>query len=285
MPYATYFHQGQSRVGEVRGSQLVPLAGMTELGVASTPELLATAAREESAAVPLTDVTLRTVVPQPSKVVCIGLNYRDHVLETKRELPSYPVMFPKYASSLLGAYDDIVLPQESVQVDFEGELAVVIGRRGRRIAESEAFGHVLGYTTANDITMRDFQYKTHQWMQGKAWDASTPVGPLLVTPDEVDIEHAGIRTVLNGEKMQESDLSQLIFTIPNLIATVSTFTTLQPGDLILTGTPGGVGYRRDPQIFLNDGDQISVEIDGVGVIRNSVRRSPAAHSAHSDPRP
>jgi acylpyruvate hydrolase len=272
MPYATYVQDGQSRVGEVRGGQLLPLTGISELGATTAPEVLADAAREESSSVAINDVTLRPVVPNPAKVLCVGLNYRDHVLETKRELPSYPVLFPKYASSLIGAHDEIVLPEESTQVDYEGEMAIVIGRGGRRIREFDALAHVLGYTVANDVTMRDFQYKTHQWMQGKAWDACTPVGPYLVTPDEIDIGHAGIRTILNGEKMQESDLSQLIFTVPVLIATISTFTTLQPGDLILTGTPGGVGYRRDPQVFLSDGDRISVEIDGIGAVSNTVRR-------------
>jgi acylpyruvate hydrolase len=270
MAYATYLHHGQSHVGEVRGTQLIPLAGLVELGASTTPEVLKSAMREETEAVAADEVRLRPVVPAPSKVVCVGLNYRDHVLETKRELPSYPVLFPKYASSLLGAHDDIVLPPESEQVDYEGEMAIVIGRPGRRIAEADALDHVLGYTVANDVTMRDFQYKTHQWMQGKVWDASTPLGPYLVTPDEVEIGHTAIRTLLNGEKMQESELSQLIFTIPILIATISTFTTLQPGDVILTGTPGGVGYRRNPQVFLTDGDRISVEIDGVGAVQNTV---------------
>ncbi|MEB3980136.1 fumarylacetoacetate hydrolase family protein [Mycobacterium sp. 663a-19] len=272
MAYATYIHDGQSRVGEVRGTQLVPLTGITEIGATTTREVLADAAREESATVAVSDVVLRPVVPNPTKVFCVGLNYRDHVLETKRELPSYPVLFPKYASSLIGAHDDIVLPEESTQVDYEGEMAVVIGHAGRRIQRSDALAHVLGYTVANDVTMRDFQYKTHQWMQGKVWDACTPVGPYLLTPDEIDIEQAGIRTILNGEKLQESDLSQLIFNVAELIATISTFSSLQEGDLILTGTPGGVGYRRDPQVFLNDGDRISVEIDGIGAVSNTVRR-------------
>ena len=272
MAYATYIHDGQSRVGEVHGIQLVPLTGIAELGATTTPEVLAGAAREESATVAISDVALRPVVPNPAKVVCVGLNYRDHVLETKRELPSYPVLFPKYASSLLGAHDNIVLPEESTQVDYEGEMAIVIGRPGRRIPKSDAFAYVLGYTVANDVTMRDFQYKTHQWMQGKVWDRSTPVGPCLVTPGEIDIDQAGIRTILNGEKMQESELSQLIFNVPELIATISTFCTLQPGDLILTGTPGGVGYRRDPQVFLNHDDQITVEIDGIGAVSNAVSR-------------
>jgi acylpyruvate hydrolase len=270
MAYATYRHRGASFVGEVAGSRLIPLRGITELGATTTPDVLSAAARDESATVAVDEVTLRPVVPHPSKVLCVGLNYRDHVLETKRELPSYPVLFPKYADSLIGARDDIVLPPESSEVDFEGEMAVVIGRAGRRIAEADARGHVLGYTVANDITMRDFQYKTHQWMQGKAWDASTPLGPYLVTPGEVDVDTAGIRTVLNGEKLQESDLSQLIFSVPRLIATISTFTALRPGDVILTGTPGGVGYRRDPKVLLAQGDRISVEIDGIGAVQNAV---------------
>ncbi|WP_040691008.1 fumarylacetoacetate hydrolase family protein [Nocardia vinacea] len=271
MAYATYEQGGQRQVGEVQGSTLVPLNGLEEIGAAIDLDVLAAATRMTDSAVDIDSVRLLPVVPNPSKIFCVGLNYREHVTESKRELPTYPVLFAKYADSLLGAFDNIVLPPESSQVDYEGELTVVIGRGGRRISEDDALDHVLGYTVANDITMRDFQYKTHQWMQGKAWDGSTPLGPYLVTPGEVDLDHAGIRTVLNGETVQESDLSMLIFSIPRLIATISTFTTLRPGDLILTGTPGGVGYRRDPQLFLKDGDEVSVEIDGVGSIRNLIR--------------
>ncbi|MET9491107.1 fumarylacetoacetate hydrolase family protein [Nocardia sp. NPDC006630] len=271
MAYATYEHRGVRRVGEVQGSTLVPLDGLTEIGAATTSEILTNADRNARGSVDIDAVTVLPVVPKPSKVFCVGLNYREHVTETKRELPTYPVLFPKYAASLIGAYDDIVLPPESTQVDYEGELAVIIGRAGRRIPEADALDHVLGYTVANDITMRDFQYKTHQWMQGKAWDASTPIGPFLVTPGALDLSSAGIRTVLNGEKVQESDLSMLIFSIPRLIADISTFTALTPGDVILTGTPGGVGYRRDPQLFLKDGDYVTVEIDGVGMVRNRIR--------------
>ncbi|MGC4991869.1 fumarylacetoacetate hydrolase family protein [Nocardia salmonicida] len=272
MAYATYEHRGVRRVGEVQGSELVPLDGLTEIGTQTAPEVLAGADRNPRGRVEMESVRILPVVPNPTKVFCVGLNYREHVTETKRELPTYPVLFPKFAASLIGAYDDILLPPESTQVDYEGELAVVIGRPGRRITEADALDHVLGYSVANDITMRDFQYKTHQWMQGKAWDASTPIGPTLVTPEAVDLTTAGIRTVINGEKVQESDLSMLIFSIPRLIAEISTFTELTPGDVILTGTPGGVGYRRDPQLFLGDGDQVSVEVDGVGVVRNLIRR-------------
>ena len=270
--YVTYEHDGIRRVGELQGSVVIPLEGVIEIGDATTPETLGDARRSIRNSVDLDAVRILPVVPNPSKIFCIGLNYHAHVTETKRDLPTYPVMFPKYASNLIGATDDIMLPPESVQVDYEGELVVVIGRTGRRIAESDALDHVLGYTIANDVTMRDFQYKTHQWVQGKAWDGCTPVGPCLVPPHEVDIENSGIRTILNGAVVQESDLSRLIFSIPSLISTISTFTALRPGDLIFTGTPGGVGYRRDPQVFLSDGDKISVEIGGVGAIHNLVKQ-------------
>ncbi|WP_410676066.1 fumarylacetoacetate hydrolase family protein [Amycolatopsis sp. cmx-4-68] len=271
MAYVTYEHRGQRHAGELTGRTVVPLAGITELGADTTPNTLTEATRDTSAEIAVTEVKLLPVVPRPAKIFCVGLNYRAHVAESQRELPTYPVLFPKFASSLLGPNDDIVLPPESGQVDYEGELVVVIGRPGRRISEDRALDHVLGYTVANDVTMRDFQYRTHQWMQGKAWDRCTPVGPHVVPPEAVDLAGAGIRTVLNGEKVQESDLSRLIFSVPELISKISVFTALSPGDLILTGTPGGVGYRRDPQLFLRDGDRISVEVDGVGVLSSVVR--------------
>ena len=270
MAYASYEHSGIRAVGEVAGDTLIPLRGITEIGPDTTTDVLAAADRDAAAAVPLDAVRLLPVVPNPTKVVCVGLNYRDHIVETKRDFPTYPVMFPKYASSLLGAHDEIALPPESTEIDYEGELAVVIGRPGRRIAEADALNHVLGYTVANDLTMRDYQYKTHQWMQGKAWDASTPVGPTIVTPDEIDITRSGIRTIVNGETVQSSDLSQLVFTVANLVATISEFTRLQPGDLILTGTPGGVGWRRKPQLLLHPGDTVTVEIDGLGAVSNKL---------------
>jgi len=271
MAYASYVYQGRRRVGRVEGDRLVPLAGLTELGRDTPADVLASASDAAEPSVPVTEVRLLPVVPNPDKILCVGLNYHSHVGETGRELPSYPVLFAKFASSLIGASDDIVLPPESAQVDYEAELAVVIGRAGRRIPRASALEHVLGYTVANDVTMRDFQYKTHQWLQGKAWDRSTPLGPYLVPPDEVDLTSAGVRTVLGGTTLQSSDLSKLIFDIPTLIATVSEFCTLLPGDVILTGTPGGVGYRRSPQVFLADGDEVTVEIDGVGRLTNRVR--------------
>lgn len=272
MAYASYEYDGVRFVGRVDGDTLIPLAGVAELGRDTDIDALAVATELPERAVPVADVRLLPVVPNPDKILCVGLNYHSHITETKRELPTYPVLFNKFASSLIGPRDDILLPPESAQVDYEAELALIIGRAGRRIAREDAYDYVLGYAVANDVTMRDFQYKTHQWLQGKAWDNSTPVGPYLVRPDEVDLSAAGIRTVLRGETLQSSDLSKLIFDIPTLIATVSEFTTVLPGDIILTGTPGGVGYRRDPQIFLKDGDEITVEIDGVGTLVNRVRQ-------------
>jgi acylpyruvate hydrolase len=196
------------------------------------------------------------------------LNYKDHADDVSPA--SFPVLFPKYASTLIGPADDIILPPESAQVDFEGELAVIIGKAGRRIIEQDANDHILGYCISNDVSMRDYQNKSHQWLQGKVWDNTTPLGPYIVTPKETDISRAGITTTLNGEVVQESDLSHLIFPIPTLIAIISEFTTLEPGDVILTGTPSGVGYRRDPQVFLRDGDIITVAVEGIGSITNRV---------------
>jgi len=268
--YATYEFQGERRVGVVDGDFLIPLRDLTEIGSATPLSVLAGAERLPAERVPTAEAHLLPVVPNPGKVLCVGLNYADHIAETGRDTPTYPVLFPKYASSLIGAADDIALPPEVTQMDWEGELVVIIGHAGRRIPAVDALDHVAGYTVANDITMRDYQYKTHQWLQGKAWDNSTPLGPYLITPDEVDLTAAGLRTILNDTVVQESTISQLFFDIPTLITTISEFTTLNPGDLILTGTPGGVGYRRKPQRFLIAGDTITVEIDGVGRIRNRI---------------
>jgi acylpyruvate hydrolase len=269
MPFASYEVDGRCYLGRVEGDRLVPLSGASELGRQTPSDVLGELAAA-GPAVAVSDVHLRAVVPQPDKIICVGLNYKAHVGETGREMPEYPVLFNKFASSLVGAFDPISVPSESTQCDYEGELAVIIGRAGRRIAKRDAIAHVLGFSVANDVTMRDYQYKTHQWLQGKAWDASTPIGPYLYTPEEADVTSTGLRTILNGSTMQESDTSLMIFDIPTLVSTISEFTTLLPGDIILTGTPGGVGFRRDPQVFLKPGDEVSIEIDGLGAVRNQV---------------
>jgi acylpyruvate hydrolase len=271
MRYASTFDtSGAPVVAELQGDSLVPLAGLDELGPLTTAEVLAAAERRTADAFPAAGARLRPVVPNPAKVICVGLNYKAHIEETGRTDSDYPVLFPKFASSLTGPQAELELPPESDQVDYEGELTVVIGAPGRRISEADAAGHVLGYTVANDISMRDYQYKTHQWMQGKAWDACTPVGPYLVTADEVDISAQTISTTVNGEKVQESSISLLIFPIPTLIAAISEFTELRTGDLILTGTPSGVGARRTPPLFLKSGDVVTVDVTGVGTLRNTI---------------
>jgi acylpyruvate hydrolase len=271
MRYTTYRHHGADFVGERRGDVLVPLEGITGISPATSADVLAAARRDVDATVAVADVRLRPAVTAPEKIVCVGLNYQAHIEETGRKDSDYPVLFTKFRGSLIGAHDDIASPPEGGFLDYEAELAVVIGRAGRRIPESEALSHVLGLSVANDVTVRDYQYRTHQWLQGKAWDGSTPLGPDIVTLDEASPERGRIRTILNGEVVQDSDLSRFIFPVANLVSTISEFTELVPGDVILTGTPGGVGYRRDPQRALVDGDVVVVEIDGVGSVTNTVR--------------
>lgn len=270
MKYISYALEGNRHVGVLEGDFVVPLTGIETIDTAHGTDELQNAPRREEDRTPLEAVTVLPASPVPSRVLCVGLNYRGHILETGRDLPTYPVLFPKYASNLIGATDDIQLPPESKETDYEGELAIVIGRRGRRIEAKDALDHVLGFTVANDITMRDFQYKTHQWLQGKAWDRSTPLGPVIVTADEFDLGAARIKTIVNGTVVQDAPVNDLVFDVPTLIAQISTFTELEPGDVILTGTPGGVGYRRKPQLLLAPGDVVTVVVDGIGEVTNTV---------------
>src|SRR4051794_33998630 len=254
----------------VEGESVRPLSGISELGAATPLELLASPPVTDET-IPLADVMLRPVVPRPGKILCVGLNYRAHVEEGVYEVPDYPVLFPKFADALVGPGEPVLVPPESQAVDYEGEMALVIGRTVRRVSGDEALAAVAGYTVANDVTMRDYQYKTHQWLQGKSWANSTPLGPYLVTPDEVGDPHAlDISLTLNGETMQSSNTSRFIFDIPTLIGTISEFIPLNPGDVILTGTPEGVGFRRDPKVLLRDGDSMAVEVKNVGRLESSV---------------
>ena len=212
-------------------------------------------------------------VPDPQKIVCIGLNYRDHAVETGAEIPSEPILFSKYASALIGHGGAIELPAESTQVDYEAELVIVIGRGGRHIKREHALDHVGGYTVGHDVSARDWQLGKpgKQWMAGKTFDTFAPVGPALVTPDEVgDPHNLGIRLRLNGQTMQDSSTSQLIFKVDELIAYLSKVFTLEPGDLIFTGTPPGVGMSRKPPVWLKAGDVVEVEIDKLGTLKNRV---------------
>jgi acylpyruvate hydrolase len=267
MRFASVVHEGAPMAVLIDGDQAVPLRGIQELGLDTPRSLLRDPPLEPDSAFPAADLRRRAVVPHPGKVISVGLNYAAHIEETQRERSDYPVLFTKFTTTLTGPYDDIPLPPESAAIDYEGELVVVIGERGRRVSPERALEHVAGYAVADDVSMRDYQYKSHQWLQGKAWDASTPVGPDLVTLDEI-AEPLTLRTFVNGEKVQEASSELLIFDVAALVSTISEFATIEPGDLILTGTPGGVGYRREPQLLLKDGDVVVVEVDQVGRIEN-----------------
>ena len=254
----------------VDGDAVRPLRDVAELGADTPADLLADPPLTGEQ-VPLADVRLRPVVPRPGKVVCMGLNYRAHVDEGVYEPPEYPVLFSKFAETLVAAGDPILVPPESSAVDYEAELALVIGSHVRRVSGADALAAVGGYTIANDVTMRDYQYRTHQWLPGKNWAASTPLGPFLVTPDEVGDPHAlDISLELNGERMQSGNTRQFMFDIPAIVAAISEFVPLAPGDVVLTGTPSGVGYRREPKVLLRDGDRLVVEIERVGRLENPV---------------
>jgi acylpyruvate hydrolase len=269
MRFASVIHDDVPHAVAVDGQTAVPLSGIAELGADTPLDVLRDPPLDRDASFALGEATVRPLVPRPGKVICVGLNYKAHVEETNRDLPEYPVLFTKFAGSLTGAYDTIMCPPESDAVDYEGELAVVIGRPARRVAPAQALEAVAGYTVANDVTMRDYQYRTHQWLQGKAWDASTPLGPALVTPDEVgDPGALTLRTLVNGDVVQEAGTDLMIFPVPTLVSVISEFATLQPGDVILTGTPAGVGFRRDPRLLMGDGDVAVVEIEGVGRTEN-----------------
>jgi 2-keto-4-pentenoate hydratase/2-oxohepta-3-ene-1,7-dioic acid hydratase in catechol pathway len=205
------------------------------------------------------------------KVVCVGLNYFDHATESKGEPPKAPLLFGKFANTLCGDGDPIVLPQGAGHVDGEAELAVVIGRTASHVGSDDALDFVAGYTCANDVSARDFQFGDGQWFRGKNIDTFCPVGPRLVPRDELDPADLRVVQRLNGETLQDSRTSMLIFDIPTLVAYITASITLEPGDLILTGTPAGVGYFRDPKVALAPGDVVEVEIEGVGVLRNDVR--------------
>jgi acylpyruvate hydrolase len=267
MRFASVLHEGMPMAVLIDGDHAVPLRGIQELGPDTPNSILRDPPLEPDSAFPAADLERRAVVPRPGKVICVGLNYAAHIEETKRERSDYPVLFTKFATTLTGPYADIPLPPESEAIDYEGEVVVVIGGSGRRVPPERALELVAGYAVANDVSMRDYQYKSHQWLQGKAWDASTPVGPDLVTLDEIT-EPLALRTFVNGEKTQDATTDLLIFDVATLVSTVSEFAAVQPGDLILTGTPGGVGYRREPQLLLKDGDVVVVEVDGVGRIEN-----------------
>ncbi|CAN7688858.1 fumarylacetoacetate hydrolase family protein [Pararhizobium sp. LjRoot235] len=221
---------------------------------------------------PIDKVRLGPPVTDPSKILCVGLNYNDHVAETGRALPSHPDIFAKFASSLIGPFDEICCSDITPNLDFEGELAIVIGKECRSVSAEDALEFVAGVTVLNDITARDLQYRGTQWLAGKAVDGSTPCGPALVTLDEVgDIQHLDIQTRVNGSQVQSSNTHLMIFPVRHLVSYVSYFLALSPGDIITTGTPQGIGAKRQPPMWLKPGDTVEVELENVGILRNVVR--------------
>ncbi|MGH3321603.1 MAG: fumarylacetoacetate hydrolase family protein [Streptosporangiaceae bacterium] len=213
------------------------------------------------------------LVPRPEKIICVGLNYRTHILEMGRELPEQPTLFAKYPTALVGARDDIALPAVSDAVDWEVELTAVIGSRVRHASMDEARAAIAGYTVCNDVSVRDWQYRTKQWLQGKTFEATTPLGPVLVTHD-ADASEVSYDVVceVDGEVMQSANTKDLVFDPAALVAYASTIATLTPGDVIATGTPGGVGHARDPRRYLKDGSVLVTRVEGIGECRNVCRK-------------
>lgn len=210
------------------------------------------------------------VVPAPSKIICVGLNYREHILEMGRALPEHPTLFAKYPEALIGAHDDILVPQHAAStVDWEGELAVVIGAPARNVNRDDAAIAIAGYSVLNDVTMRDYQYRTLQWLQGKTFESTCPFGPVLVTPDEFAVG-AELSTTIDQERVQYAHTDDLVFDAPDLISYISHILTLNPGDVVATGTPGGVGHARQEPRYLRDGETVSVDITGIGALVNRV---------------
>jgi len=226
----------------------------------------------EAVSADLTAVSLKAPVTNPGKILCVGLNYRDHIIEMNRELPKFPVIFAKFANAVNGPTAEIPLPEVTSKLDYEAEFAFVIGKQAKNVAKENALEYVAGYTVVNDVTARDLQRRTLQWLQGKNLDGSLPMGPWLVTKDEIpNPSTLEISLTVNGEVRQKSNTENLVFDVAFLVEFLSNIMTLEPGDVICTGTPGGVGFAMDPQVFLKEGDVVRVEVEKVGAIENRVK--------------
>jgi acylpyruvate hydrolase len=265
MRFATIRTPDGTTAARLDGDVLVPLAAADVGALLADGGGPAAAERAGAAPVPASEARFATLIPHPSKVLCVGLNYRSHILETGRDLPEYPTLFAKFAQTLLGAHDDLVLPSVSDRVDWEVELGVVIGRPIYRATRDEAAAAIAGYTVTNDVSMRDWQRRTLQWLQGKMFERSTPAGPYLVTGDEVgDAADLEVRCEVDGTVMQQSRTSDLLFGPAEIAAYASQAITLLPGDLLLTGTPGGVGDARKPPVYLQPGQTLRTVVEGLG---------------------
>ncbi|MCM3924070.1 fumarylacetoacetate hydrolase family protein [Frankia sp. AiPs1] len=264
---------GTTAAGRIEGDTIVlldyPCVGSL---IAAGLDWRTAAAAVGGEVIPLDGADLAPLVPAPPKIICMGLNYATHLKEMGRTPPTHPTLFAKYTRALIGPTDDILVPPVTEAVDWEGELAFVIGTTVRFADEAAAREAIAGYTIMNDVTMRDWQFRTLQFLQGKSFEGSTPLGPSLVTPDELENPaDLALRTLVNGEVMQKSRTSDLLFPPVEIVRYVSQFITLEPGDVLTTGTPGGVGHGRNPKVYLADGDVVTVDVEGLGVVRNTVR--------------
>jgi 2-keto-4-pentenoate hydratase/2-oxohepta-3-ene-1,7-dioic acid hydratase in catechol pathway len=216
-------------------------------------------------------VKLASPVPRPGKIICIGLNYRDHAAESGMDIPKSPIIFSKFSSCAIGADEPIVIPQGCTQLDYEAELAFIVGRRTRNVSRDNALDHVFGYSNFNDVSARDFQFADGQWQRGKSCETFAPMGEFVATADEItDPQDLSIKLRLNGETMQDSNTCQMIFGVAELMEFLSRHITLEPGDIVATGTPPGVGFARKPPVYMKDGDRVEVEIAGLGVLSNPI---------------
>jgi len=279
MKIASFTHQGRDSYGIVSGDQLIDLHSLkAQLGADLAQALARNSLNKLDAAtlaelprLALAEVRLLPVIPRPAKILCIGINYATHVRETGREMPTHPMIFTRFADSQTAHGEPILRPRASHKLDFEGELAVVIGRRARHVSEADALEHIAGYACYNDGSVRDWQKHTIQFVPGKNFPQTGAFGPWLVTADEIaDPQDLSLITRLNGEVMQHTRTSDMIFSVRQLIAYCSTFTELAPGDVIVSGTTGGVGAFREPPVWMKPGDIVEVEIESIGVMRNSI---------------
>lgn len=257
----TFFDVGaalKGRYADLKGAIGARLAGVAD-------------AKSAAASVPVSKLKWLPVIPNPDKILCVGLNYETHRKETGRAEVEHPTIFSRYANSQTGHLQPIVRPRVSTDLDFEGELAVIIGKAGRYISRADAMSYVAGYACYNDGSIRDFQRHTHQFTPGKNFPDTGAFGPWMMTPDELgELAELKLQTRLNGQVMQEARIKQMIFDIPRQIEYCSTFTRLEPGDVIVSGTPGGVGARREPPLWMKPGDVVEIEVERLGVLRNTI---------------
>ena len=261
---------GAPSVGYIEDGEVRPLGGSSMLEYIEHGR---SAERQPGGeVVPLEEARLHAPITRPQKIIAIGLNYEDHAAETGGEIPEKPIVFAKYPNTIIGPGETIRIPPITEQVDYEAELAVVIGRTAKNVPEEEALEYVFGYTNGNDVSSRDLQFSEGgQWTRSKSLDTFAPIGPYIATRDEVpDPQNLYIRCVLNGEVVQDGTTSDMVFSVAELVSFLSSGMTLMPGDIILTGTPAGVGFVRDPQLFMKPGDEVSVEIEGLGTLTNPV---------------